>query len=332
MPAVRSLSGNPGLARSAVRFARCTHDAAHRLADDVKTRALTITVPSVRSRRRKRISVEGSRRTAPHKPTPRRATTHRTKILDNNIHHFSDGASDFEAFAFFEVDHDTLLAVVSHPKNRRFPPFLNGGPQVRVSSPFPGDSSLMISAPRSESIVVQKRSGENSGTYPTREFPFNGPLCVHNPHPVLRARSFFRDYRMCKDAGQSVKESPLNSRRFSLRRGHGQDETHSSRKMLPSEVIQRENPVCAFERNSLSDRQDFSDGRKRRPARPPEDFLKRANGFSGRRNEKFIVPLHRATPTPWAFSSATEAVSSRAPETGSSDSQRSAPVPLASHR
>ena len=45
---------------------------------------------------------------------------------------------------------------------------------MRVSSPFPGDSSLMISAPRSDSIVVQKGPARIRDKSNTR-IPFNGP-------------------------------------------------------------------------------------------------------------------------------------------------------------
>ena len=51
---------------------------------------------------------------------------------------------------------------------------------MRVSSPFPGDSSLKISAPRSESIVVQKGPARIRDKSNTR-IPFNGPCAFIMP-------------------------------------------------------------------------------------------------------------------------------------------------------
>jgi hypothetical protein len=39
----------------------------------------------------------------------------------------------------------------------------NGGPQPRVSSPLPGDSTLITRAPRSPSIIGGVRAGEGAG-------------------------------------------------------------------------------------------------------------------------------------------------------------------------
>src|SRR6185369_6205372 len=92
-----------------------------------------------------------------------------TSLFFTRVRKTSCAAADLRFRVMLRLLRFTDMKYVASPPTK--------GGQLRVSSPFPGSSTLMISAPMSPSIMVQKGPARTRVRSRTRT-PLSGPLAV----------------------------------------------------------------------------------------------------------------------------------------------------------